>query len=181
MTQLGIVSVAVGALIVGVRLPGLIAPAQFREFSMKFPRSLLWGRVLMAIAAAIAWYVMYHAATDEWKWAQPLILFGVPVAYGLVYLFPPQFLALRASAALMLMIAKQMVSAADLSDLPSRLIVTTLAYLWVVAAIWLTVAPHQYRDLLGYAMANDQRCRAVCGVGVLVGAVLVALGLLIYR
>jgi hypothetical protein len=181
MTQLGIVSVAVGALVIAVRAPGVIAPARFREFSVKFPRSLLWGRVLMGIAAAIAWYVMYHAATDEWKWAQPLILFGVPVAYGLVFLFPPNFLALRASAALMLMIAKQMVDAADLSEMPSRLIVTTLAYLWVVAAIWLAAAPHQYRDLLGCVMANDKRCRAVCGVGALVGVFLVALGLLIYR
>jgi hypothetical protein len=81
----------------------LLAPAKYREHVIKFPRSMLWGRVLMGIAAAIAWWVMYHAATDEWKWAQPFILVGVPVAYFLVINFAPNYLAMRGTAALMLM------------------------------------------------------------------------------
>jgi hypothetical protein len=180
MTRLAFISVAVGVLVIITRAPGLIVPARFREFAVKFPRSVWWGRILMGLAAAIAWYVMYHAATDEWKWAQPLILVGVPIAYWLVIEFAPNFLALRGVAALLLMLAKQMVDAADLSEVPARLIVTVFAYVCVVAAIWLTVAPHHYRDVVGFVMANDKRCRAVCGAGTLVGAVLVALGLLVY-
>src|SRR6266446_6355121 len=141
MTRLAIVSVAAGVFVVAARLPGLLAPAKYREHAIKFPRSELWGRVLMGIAAAIAWWIMYHAATDEWKWAQPLILIGVPVAYVLVINFAPHYLAMRGTAALLLMLAKVMVDAADASDSPLRLIVTVLAYLWVVAAIWMTVAP----------------------------------------
>jgi hypothetical protein len=180
MSRLALISIAIGALAIVSRLPGLIVPARFRQFAIQFPRSLLWGRILMGVAAAIAWVVMYNAATDEWAWAKPIILIGVPIAYWLVIQYATHFLALRAVAALMLMVAKQMVEAADLSDVPARLIVTTLAYLWVVAAIWLTVAPHHYRDLVGYTMANDWRCRAVCSLGVVVGVGLVALGVLVY-
>lgn len=180
MTRLALVSIAVGTLAVATRIPGIIAPAKFREHMKDFPRSVFWGKLLIGIAAAIAWWIMYHAATDEWKWAQPFILVGVPATYFLVINFAPHYLALRGAAALSLMLAKVMVDAADLSDAPLRLIVTTLAYLWVIAAIWMTVAPHHFRDLIGFMMANDQRCRRSCGAGIAVGVVLVALGLFVY-
>jgi len=180
MNRLALVSIAVGALAVVVRLPGLVAPAKFRDHMVKFPRSVIWGKILMGIAAAVAWWIMYHAATDEWKWAQPLILVGVPVAYALVINFAPHYLALRGLAALMLMAAKVLVDAADASDSPWRLIVTGFAYLWVVAAIWMTVAPHHFRDLIGFVMANDKRCRLACSAGIAVGLGLIALGSFAY-
>ena len=180
MTRLALVSTLVGAFIIASRLPGVVAPAKYREHMLKFPRSVLWGRVLMGVAAAIAWVVMYNAATDDWAWARPLILVGVPIAYWIVIQFASTFLAMRAAAALMLMAAKQMVDAADLSDVPSRLIVTVFAYLWVIGAIWMTVAPHHFRDLAQILMADDNRCRRLCSFGVVVGVAFLALGVLVY-
>ena len=201
MTRLALVSTLLGAFIVVSRLPGLIYPAKFREHMLKFPRSVIWGRVLMGIAAAIAWVVMYQAAEptarEEMLVPMPanllsalihivlvngpiLVLIGFPIAYWVVIQYANTFLAMRAAAALMLLAAKQMVEAADLSDLPSRLVVTVFAYLWVVAAIWMTIAPHHFRDLLELGMADDKRCRAICGVGVGVGMLFLALGLFVY-
>jgi len=182
MTQLSLstISILAGTLAIAVRLPGVFAPAAFRAVAMKFPRNILVGRILMGIMAAVVWWVMYRSATDEWKWAQPFIFLGVPVAYLLVINFGTQYLALRAVAAALLLIAKPMVDAADMSLAPGRLIVTVVAYLWVVAAIWMTVAPHHFRDLIGFLMANDRRCRLACSAGIAVGVALVALGVLVY-
>jgi hypothetical protein len=180
MTRLALVSTLVGAFIVAVRLPGIVAPTKYREQVSKFPRSVFWGRVLMGVAAFIAWVVMYRAASDDWAWARPFILVGVPIAYWIVIQYASTFLAMRASAALMLMAAKQMVDAADLSDQPLRLVVTVFAYLWVIAAVWITVAPHQHRDAAQILMADDKRCRVVCSVGVIVGGLFLALGVLVY-
>jgi hypothetical protein len=180
MSDLAIVSVAVGALIIASRLPGLIAPARFRAHMVKFPRSLLWGKALAGLAAAIAWWHMYQAATDEWAWARPWVLVGMPAAYALVWTFPPHYLAMRGAAALMLLLAKVMVDAADRSEAPARLVVTTLAYGWVVAAIWMAIAPHHFRDWIGWTMASDRRCRAACSVGLAVGVTLIGLGLFVY-
>ena len=180
MTRLSLISILVGTLAIAVRLPGVLAPATFRDIAVKFPRNVPVGRILLGIVAMIVWWVMYHAATDEWKWAQPLIFVGVPVAYALVYHFMPHYLALRALAALLLLVAKPMVDAADASLAPGRLIVTVVAYLWVIAAIWMTTAPHHFRDLLGFVMANDRRCRLACGAGIVVGLALVSLGVLVY-
>jgi len=180
MTRLSIVSILVGVFIIASRLPGVLAPGKFREFALKFPRSLVWGRALMGIVALIVWWVMYHAATEEWAWARPLIVGGVPVAYWMVWQYGTHFLAVRAAAALMLLVAKQMVTAADWSESSLRLVVTVFAYIWVVTAIWITIAPHHVRDLLGWVMANDKRCRTACLVGATVGAVLVGLGVFAY-
>ena len=180
MTRLAITSTIIGAAIIAVRLPGVIAPDKFIVHARKFPRSVLWGRILMGICALWAGIVMYNAAVDDFAWLKPLVVIGVPIAYWLVVQFANQFLAIRGVAALLLLIAKVTLNAADLSDSPSRLIVTVLAYLWVCAAVWMASAPHQVRDWINFITANATRCRAACSLGAIVGVFLVLLGLFIY-
>ena len=180
MTRLAITSTIVGVVSIAGRVPGIVAPEKFGEVVRKFPRSVPWGRVLMGIAAIWAWIVLFNAATDDWAWARPIVVVGVPVAYWLVIEFAEQFLALRGLAALLLLIAKVMLDAADRSELTLRLIVTVLAYVWVCVAIWMASAPHQVRDVLGFITANNARCRVACFLGVCVGALLVVLGLCVY-
>jgi len=180
MTRLAITSTIIGVASIAGRVPGIVAPEKFGECARKFPRSVLWGRILMGVCAVWAGIVMFNAATDDWAWARPLVVIGVPIAYFLVIQFADQFLALRALAALVLLIAKLMVDAADQSELPMRLIVTVLAYIWVCVAVWMASAPHQVRDVVGFVTANNTRCRLACFLGSLVGALLVVLGLCVY-
>ena len=193
MTQLAIISTILGVTVIAARLPGVIAPAKFRAYAVKFPRSIWWGRILMGIATIWAGIVLFGAATnavtDEiratgsagiWALGRPLVIIGVPVGFWLVIQFANQFLAVRGGAALMLLIAKVMVDAADASDLTARLVITVMAYLMVIAGTWMAIAPHHMRDVIGVLMASDQRCRAVCSVGVAGGVILVALGLFVY-
>ena len=180
MTRLAITSTILGAAIIAGRLPGVFAPEMFNAHARKFPRSVLWGRILMGICAVWAGIVMYNAAVDEFAWLKPLVVIGVPIAYWLVIQFADQFLAIRGVAALLLLIAKVTLNAADLSDSPSRLIVTVLAYFWVCVAVWMASAPHQVRDWLNFVTANATRCRTTCSLGAAVGVFLVLLGLFVY-
>ncbi|HUI07547.1 MAG TPA: hypothetical protein VL486_11150 [Verrucomicrobiae bacterium] len=180
MTQLAITSIVLGAAIIAARLPGIVAPEKFRTHARTFPRSVLWGRILIGVAAVWAGVSVYRAASDDWAWARPLIVIGVPIAYWLVIRFADQFLAVRGTAALLLLVAKVAVDAADRSDVPWRLVVTVLVYFWVCAAVWMAVAPHQLRDWIGVVTANNARCRVACSFGVAIGALLVVLGLFAY-
>jgi hypothetical protein len=181
MNRLALISTVIGAFIIAARAPGLVVPDKFRAGSLKFPRSVFWGRALMAVAAVWAGTIMFNAADKDWpQWARPAIVIGTPIAYLLVIRYANQFLAMRGVAVLLLLAAKVMVDAADTSELAARLVVTTLAYIWVIAAMWMTIAPHHFRDLIGWSMANNARCRAVCAIGVAIGALLVVLGLFVY-
>jgi len=180
MTHLAIASTVIGGVTIAGRLPGVFAPDQFSDFARKFPRSVIWGRVLAAIAALWAAIIMYNAAVDDFAWLKPIVVIGMPIAYWLVIQFADQFLAIRAQAALLLLVAKVVLNAADLSDQPSRLVITVLAYLWVCAAIWMASAPHQVRDVIGFITAKRGRCRISSLVGVVFGVVLVVLGLCVY-
>ena len=181
MNRLALTSTVIGSIIIVVRMPGLVAPDKFRAASLKFPRSVFWGRVLMAVAAVWVGIVMFAAADKDWpSWSRPAIVVGAPIACLLVIKYANQFLALRGLAVLLLLAAKVMVDAADTSELAARLVVTTLAYIWVIAAMWMTIAPHHFRDLIGWSTANNIRCRAICALGVILGALLVVLGLLVY-
>ena len=134
----------------------------------------------MAVVAVWAGIVMFNAATDDWAWARPLVVIGVPIGYWLVVQFADDFLAVRGLAALTLLVAKVAVDSADLSDKPIRLVVTVVAYVWVCVAIWMAGFPHQVRDVIGFVTASTTRCRAACLLGTAVGVVLVVLGLCVY-
>ncbi len=193
MNHLATISTVVGAGVVLGRLPGIISTEKFRAFQLQFPRHVWIGRITMLIAAVWAGIVVFHAASATlsetisetgrggiWAYVPTLVVVGFPIAYWLVIQYGQQYLALRGTAALLLLVAKLMVDAADASERPARLVVTILGYLWVVAALWMTIAPHHIRDAIGYFMANNARCRLVCSIGIGVGVVLMALGMFVY-
>jgi hypothetical protein len=180
MTRLAITSVLLGAAIIAGRLPGVLVPGKYRAWARAFPRSVFWGRVLIGIAGLWAGIVMYRAATDDWAWARPVVVVGVPVAYWLVIHFGNQFLALRGTAAVSLLLAKVVLDVTDASEHPWRLVITTFAYLWVIAATWMAIAPHHFRDVINWGTATDRRCQTLCSFGVALGLALIFLGALVY-
>ena len=75
MTRLAITSTILGAAIIAGRLPGVFAPEMFNAHARKFPRSVLWGRILMGICAVWAGIVLYFfAAVDDFAWLKPVIV-----------------------------------------------------------------------------------------------------------
>jgi hypothetical protein len=193
MTLLAIYAVILGILMVATRLPGLVKPEVFRRHALAFPRSVWWGRILFAVVAAWAGFVLHGAlhemAADAqreggrvglWMGLRTAVPLATPLAYWLVIKFGAPYLSIRAGSALLLLVGNHLVRAADMSMDASRLVVTTLVYAWVVVAIWGTVAPHHMRDAIGFLMANDQRCRVTCGTGVTLGVVLLVLGMFVY-
>lgn len=193
MSPLAIASLLLGLFAIVSRLPGVLAPAPFRARLLQFPRAVWPGRVVMLVVAVWAGSELFGAArmaaaeaargpggAGFWQIAPPAVVVGVPVAYWLIIQYGDQFLSLRSVAALVLLICNVVVRAADRHESPWRLVVTALAYVWIVAAIWMAAAPHHFRDLLGICLATDRRCRLVCSVGVGIGLGLVGLGLFVY-
>lgn len=98
-----------------------------------------------------------------------MIAFGVLAALAFVY--APDFLAVRGLCVLMLLAAEPLLQAAYMEYAhPQRLLMVTLVYVGIAAAIYLAGAPYRLRDFFGWLFQQPSRVR-------LFGAVLLAYGL----
>ena len=173
-------AIAIGAVIVASRLPGLLNPQKFRAVLKKFPRAVWPGIAFLSIALVWCSIIVGNANEEGMTIGKPFVfafLFGTYI--GLIAL-KFDFLAVRGLAILLLLVAKVIVDSANQIETPWRLVMTVLAYAWAIAGMWLTVSPYRMRDLIDWSTASDSRCRMLCGIGVGFGVFLIALGLFAY-
>jgi hypothetical protein len=98
----------------------------------------------------------------------------------LVLIFAREFLSVRGLGILILLAAQVLLDAAFLRNESSRLVVTVLAYLWIVAACFWIGAPYILRDTISLLYAAPGRARWVAGSALALGVLLLGLGLFVY-
>jgi len=168
---------------VGFCLPqiyGLKAPKKFASAARGFPRSAVAGRVLMPLATL--WFLYYMRAenlADFVNFKQYLMLLFLAIGIG-TCIFVRDFLAVRGAAVGFLLLAKLMVDRARWADTDWRLVVVTWAYVLVLAGIWLTISPWRLRDFVEWGTANEKRIRLGCGIRLVFGLFMAALGLAVF-
>jgi hypothetical protein len=179
--KLSTLAVILGLLIVALNLYGVMKPAAFGAAARKFPRNTPVGYPLMLLATVwFIWYVYQEPIADFAAMKPYLCAFFAAVGVG-ACIFVQDYLPVRGLAVLLLVAAKCLVDAARWVDTEWRLVVTTLAYGWVLAGMWFTVSPWRLRDLIHWATANDQRTRLLSAVRLAFGLLLIGLGLTVYR
>jgi hypothetical protein len=197
---LSTVAIILGLLVFLTRLPGVVYPEAFRKFWLAIPRSKPAGYLLMGLAIGWCATVVYLTGfmdVSEWKsdqwWeafirslllllqaGRPSVWIVFGVIYFLIVWLLDDFLAVRGLALLSLLVARVMLDAAFVVETRARLVMVVIAYLMVVAGMWFTIAPYRFRDLLGIVLANNRRCRWLCGAGAASGILLVMLGIWVY-
>src|SRR2546423_12678234 len=98
---------------------------------------------------ARAWFVfnVYREPIADCAVMKPYLCgFFAAVGVG-ACIFVKDFLPVRGLAVLLLLAAKLMVDTARWADTSWRLVITTLAYVWIIAGLWLTVSPWRARGL----------------------------------
>ena len=108
------------------------------------------------------------------------LLFALPCGFVLVLKFVDEFLAVRALGILCLLAADPLLEAAFLRPEVSRLLVTVLAYLLIVAGlIWVTM-PYLLRDQISWSTRDSARWRILSGAGLLFGAAILVCAVALY-
>src|SRR3954469_13601330 len=184
MPQLKLSTLAiVVALIMGLpQIYGLIKPGSFRSAVRGFPRSLAWGLALMITGTL--WFVYnlsLESISDFASYKNVLIGGFAGVGIGTCF-FVQDFLAVRGLAVVLLLLAKLMVDTGrpHLEQTGWVLVFQTWAYALILAGMWFTVSPWRLRDILDWATASDQRIKVGCGVRLVFGLFIAALGFLKY-
>ena len=167
-----------GALLALASLLAIFLPAQ--DFLPRFPRSRTAGAVLLALG--LVWSIWLLATMEMGEFSnfrRPLLII-LPVGFVLVLRFVDEFLAVRALGILCLLAAEPLLDAAFLRPEASRLLVTVLAYLMIVAGlIWVTM-PYLLRDQIDWSTESPGRWRFLSGVGFVFGAAILVCAFVAY-
>ena len=91
------------------------------------------------------------------------------------------YLAVRGSSVLMILLAKLIVDTARWHESDWRLVLVTMAYIMVVKGMWFTASPWRMRDLIEYVTGTEARFQKVCIARMVFGALLLGLGLTVFK
>lgn len=177
-------SLLVTLLGLGLALPqiyGLLRPDRFAEWLRQFPRSLTWGYVLMPLGTAWFLWNLRQDQIADFAAFKPVLFAGFAIVGFGSCIFVRDFLAVRGLAVVVLLLAHFTLNTIRWVDTDWRLVVTTWAYLWIVAAIWFTISPWRLRDLIGWMTANAQRIRISCSARLIFGLLVAIIGLTAIR
>lgn len=179
--SLSLLSILLGLGIGAIQVWQLTRPADWRRWSAGFPRSTGIGYVLVLLATA--WFlanVSRETLADFTKY-KPLMLAGFGAIGVLTCVYVNDFLAARGFALLLLLLAKVLVDTARWHPSDWRWVISGLAYVWVIAGIWLTISPWRLRDLLAWHNQSDLRIRRFAAARLAFAVLLLVLGLTVFR
>ena len=181
MSELSIVALLIGLLALTVGALSLLAPARIRAGVAAFPRSIWPGRILAAIDlvwAAYALSQMHLGMFDAWK---VHLYWMVPAAIFLCVKYLDELLSRRALGGFFLLVAGPVLDVARWHPSEWRLVVTVIAYVWILLGLTFLLSPWWFRRLTPWiAGSNDRAVRITGLIKMLAGLGLIALALLVY-
>lgn len=171
----------VGLLLVISHAVAWMQPRRTGQWMRAFPRSVLWGRVLLILAAVWSYWLIGVADLGEFSHLVGMLKIGVPVAAVLAWFFVDDFLSVRALGTLALLAAEPLLSAAFMQEPVSRLILVVLAYVWILAGLFLVGMPYLLRDAITWLTAHTTAFKSAAAGGIAYGLALIACSILFWR
>ena len=163
-----------GVFLLLLGLSGLIKPDASQSAARSLPRSRVAGFVLLTIAFFWSFWLLATMEMGEFATFRKPLLIIMPIGFLLVLRFVDEFLAARALGILCLLAAEPLLDAAFFRNEASRLLVTVLAYLLIVAGLFWVTMPYLLRDQINWSARTNGRWRLTHGLALLYGAAILA-------
>ena len=160
-----------GVFLVLISLPGLLKP-RLASVAQKFPRSRVAGVFLLTICLVWTFWLLATIQMGEFSSFRRPLLIALPIGYGLILRFVGEFLAVRALGILCLLAAEPLLDAAFLRYEPSRLLLTVLAYLLILAGLFWVAIPYVLRDQIDWSARSGLRWRCLHAIALIYGCVI---------
>lgn len=179
--SLATLSLIFGAIAVLGGVMGFMGGEKARDLIKDFPRNTTAGYVL--ILAAMVWFMLIlkdENMADFENLRTPFYAFILVTGIGSCF-YLKDYLAVRGTAVLKLLLAKLVVDTARFHESGWRLVLVVAAYLMVIGGMWFTVSPWRMRDLLMWVTAEEKRFKALCGIRIAFGALLLGLGVFEFK
>src|SRR5882762_4187861 len=165
------VGIIAGAFLILISLPGLLKP-DLATVAQRFPRSGLAGVILLTADLAWSFWLLATMEMGEFSAFRRPLLIALPIGYGLVLRFVGEFLSVRSLGILCLLAAQPLLDAAFLRYETSRLLVTVLAYLLILAGLFWVAIPYVLRDQINWTTRSTFRWRCLHAIALIYGCVI---------
>ena len=179
--KLSTLAIVLGLFVALLNAFGVFRPKAFAEAARKFPRYTPVGYVLTLLGTLWFLYYLRQESVSDFASMKKYfyIIFG-GVGIG-TCLFVRDFLPVRGLAVVFLLLGKLMVDTARWEETDWRILISTWAYVLVVAGIWFTISPWRMRDILNWSVATESRTRLLSGVRLMFGLLVLVLGLTVFK
>lgn len=164
--------IAAGAFLLLVSVPSLLLPDTARTWIKSLPRSRFFGVLLLTIALAWSFWLLWTMEMGEFSSFRRPLLIGLPIAYFLVLRFVNEFLAVRALGILFLLAGEPLLEAAFLRYEASRLLVTVFAYILIVKGLFWVAMPYLMRDQIAWGTRTAARWISLNTLAAIYGAII---------
>lgn len=125
-----------------------------------FPRSNRAAWVTMGFGAAWTLYRVTQLGEAEFGNYRNIIFICFAVLAVLSFRYAPDFLSVRGSCILVLLVANVLLSASYMKyGLPAHLVLNCFAYLMIALALYLAVSPFRVRDFVKWLFVRPNRVR----------------------
>lgn len=172
------VGLVAGVLLAGMSLLAFFSPVRRRL--PDFPRSRTAGAALLAVDLVWTIWLLATMEMGEFSSFRKPLLIILPIGFFLVLKFVDEFLAVRALGILFLLAAEPLLDAAFLRPEMSRLLVTVLAYLMIVAGLFGVTMPYLLRDQISWGAVSAARWRTASGIGLVFGVAILVCAVMAY-
>ncbi len=159
----------------------LLKPVSATHWLRRFSRNLPLGVFLMLVATGwFEWNLMNENLEDIAHYKNILLIFFA-VLGGACCVYAQDFLAVRGLTVLLLLAANFTCETARWHPSLWRDAITGWAYVWVLAALWLSVQPWRLRNWITWLTATESRLKQGAFIGIAWGLLVIALGVTVFR
>lgn len=178
---LDLVAIILGLAILGCYGWCFAEPTKAATALRAFPRHYPIGIALTCVATFWFLWLLNHMDLMEYSVHRTKFLIGFSLLAASTVWFLRDFLSVRALGVILLLGAKVLLDAAFLRDIPSKFLVTIVAYGMAIKGIVLVAWPYLMRDAIEWLHAHPRRPRIGYTSGMIVGLALVLCGIFLYR
>lgn len=174
------VGLLVGLLLIVFHVMALVRQQKVLPWLSSVPRSLNIGTVFLTISFLWAWMVATSMDLGEFHHVRWLAQFALPLFFVGTLFIANDYLGARAIGMFLLLAACPVLDAAFLKLPQSRLLLSLLAYGWIVAGLFWVGMPFTMRDQIAWLQAKPARYRYACFAGIAYGVLVLTAALLFY-
>jgi uncharacterized protein YjeT (DUF2065 family) len=180
MSELGMWTFGLAAIMLILHGCCLVSPARARTVAQAFPRDKWAGRILATLGLLWAAWLVREMPMGRFEHLKQWLYVVTPVTIGLSFVFMNELLAPRALGGLLLLCPAPILLLARLHESPWSRVMTVVAYVMVVKGVALMLSPYLFRRAALHIVASDGRCRIAGCCGVAFDIALLALAVFVY-